>query len=158
MGVRRLPLSESGQQWTSAQDPFHPARNKWHWHAHCWVLQGRKAEAEAIMEKLADGNGTRMPLEPLADAGAPAAPAAAPPTASIPAAPGTAVGVGGAGVLAAGTAPVVAPAAAEAPLTLGSILKHRNIARRFIVLAYVWCTLWYKAGKACMLLLPLRVQ
>lgn len=31
------------------------------------TLQGRKAEAVAIMERMAQQNGTRMPLEPLAD-------------------------------------------------------------------------------------------
>ncbi|KAJ9531751.1 hypothetical protein QJQ45_021899 [Haematococcus lacustris] len=66
------------------------------------LLQGRQAEAEAVMSKIAEVNGTRMPLEPLTN----------PP-----------------------------PAADGNQLSLGAVLKHRNICRRFTILAYVWCVL-----------------
>ncbi len=63
------------------------------------MAQGRKAEAEALMEKLADGNGTRMPLEPLAE--------------PLPVAPDA-------------HASNLGPGAEGQPLTLFGVLKHRN--------------------------------
>lgn len=122
-------------------------------------LQGRRAEAEAIMSKIAEGNGTRMPLETLTDANPAPDPATvaavvavaaesgalitATTTSSSASAPAAATaGAAPASSPAAGVPAAVAPAG-EAPLTLGAMLKFRKIARRFFILAYVWCTLWW---------------
>jgi hypothetical protein len=110
------------------------------------------------MSKIAEGNGTRMPLEPLTDAHPAPDPAVVAAAVAVAAESGALIsgvpnsssgGVSGAAGASASGTPAAAgvpaaapPVAAEAPLTLWALLKYRNIARRFFILAYVWCTLW----------------
>jgi len=112
-----------------------------------WLLvRGRVDEAMRVLEVMAKENGTRMPIEPLADPKS--ALPAPPPTVHAPedqqmllqnhGAAAAAHANGAAHGPDAGAAPAQA---GKPPVTLMSALKDKHICRRFTILAYAWLVL-----------------